>query len=467
MQETWLIRDTGNADLVLFMLGWAATPNDVRHITPPGCDVLAVCDYREMAPLQPERLARYRRIYLFAWSFGVWAAEQCCRALPLYRAVALNGTPFPVHAAHGMHPRMVRLTVQGLSRVGMEPFNTKTYGTPQPPAGPAAPRSVQENAAELQLLAERSQADSAAHIKWHAAYIAQGDEIFPPAAQRAYWESAGLGTPLPGGHYPFADPQVVLRHIDGAGIDKHRVGASFARHYSQYDHAAVVQRAMAARLHAALHAHAPQQPVQRALEIGIGTGFLTRLLAQDFPAAEWWFNDLAPEAMQWIPQGLAAAHPLPGDAEELPLPQQLDLLASSAALQWFNRPADFMAKARGSLRPGGILALTTFAHGHFHELSATTGSSLQYPTPQELSAMAAAAGFTLLHAEDWQTTLSFPSVRELLDHLRQTGVNGTATRRFSTPASLRAFGEAYARTNPSAGGTLPLTYHAALVIARA
>ena len=215
MQESWLKQDDTNPDLVIFMLGWAATPNAVLHLELPGCDVLACYDHRENAPLDPQRFARYRRIYLFAWSFGVWVAEQCCRELPLYKAVALNGTPYPVDDRWGMRLRVVLRTMQGLARVGMNPFNEKTYGGLRYiPEGPYPDRTIEEKIDELTSLAERSKADSAAHLKWDAAYIATKDEIFPPDKMRDYWHSVGLGTEFESYHYPFAHPEVVLNHID-------------------------------------------------------------------------------------------------------------------------------------------------------------------------------------------------------------------------------------------------------------
>lgn len=251
-------------------------------------------------------------------------------------------------------------------------------------------------------------------------------------------------------------------------IDKQRVGNSFARHYGQYDDAAVVQRDMADRLAAALAAHAPQLTVQRALEIGIGTGFLTRHLASRFPEAEWWFNDLTPAAFDWIPAGLSQALTLAGDAETLPYPHGLDLLASASALQWFDDiEKNFFPKAHGVMNTGGVLALATFGDRHFHELAAVTETPLHYPAPAAFADMAQRAGFSNLHTEDWETTLLFPTARDLLDHLRRTGVNGASKANISTPARLRAFEAAYRTAHPTEDGALPLTYHAVLLIAKA
>ncbi len=215
MEQTWLWRE-GSDTLVLFMLGWAATPNAVHHIPLPGCDVLACYDYRSFAPLAAADFAGYRRISLFAWSYGVWVAEQCCRELPLHRTVALNGTPFPVHAQYGMRLRVVQRSMRAMAKAGIEknPFNDGSQQGRYMPEGPYPERSIAEKIAELDHLAERSTAEAGAYLHWDAAYIADKDEIFPPAHLRAYWGSVGLGTEFSGYHYPFADPAIVLRELE-------------------------------------------------------------------------------------------------------------------------------------------------------------------------------------------------------------------------------------------------------------
>ena len=41
MQQIWLKQDEANRDLIIYMLGWAASPNAIQHIDTPGNDVLA------------------------------------------------------------------------------------------------------------------------------------------------------------------------------------------------------------------------------------------------------------------------------------------------------------------------------------------------------------------------------------------------------------------------------------------
>lgn len=214
MQQFWL-RKEGNRDLILYMLGWAATPNAINHICPAGYDVLAICNYTDIHPLPAEELGEYRRIYLFAWSFGVWVSEQACRHLPLYKAIALNGTPYPVDDRYGMRLRLVLRTMRSLARNGgSNPAAESQDAERYMPDGPYPDRDPLDKITELENLAAWSKENPTIGMKWDKAYIADKDEIFPPANMRAYWEPLGLGTPIPGYHYPFHNPDIVLRELE-------------------------------------------------------------------------------------------------------------------------------------------------------------------------------------------------------------------------------------------------------------
>lgn len=216
MQQIWLKQEASNPDLIIYMLGWASTPNAICHIDTPGCDVLACCNYTELHPFSPERFKRYRRIYLIAWSFGIWVAEQCCRTLPLYRAIAFNGTPYPVHPQWGMRLRVVLRSMRALAKNGGEnAFRCENEETPRYiPDGPYTDRTTEEKIDELMFLANSAEQQSADGLSWDKAYISDRDEIFPPAHMWEYWKTVGLGTEIKGFHYPFADPQRVLRELD-------------------------------------------------------------------------------------------------------------------------------------------------------------------------------------------------------------------------------------------------------------
>ena len=248
--------------------------------------------------------------------------------------------------------------------------------------------------------------------------------------------------------------------------DAHRVGRAFARHYGTYDEHAVVQRTIAERLDALIGQYAEERPIRRALEIGMGTGLLSRLLARRFPEAEWWFNDLVPEALCHVPNELREPHLLPGDAERISFPTKLDLIASASAIQWFDDLPHFFEEAFKALMPGALLALSSFAYGHFCELQLLTGKPLPYPTPSELSDMAERAGFTVSLCESHPQILHFATLRELLHHLRSTGVNGRSSAGIHSRQQLAKLQERYRRAFADSSELgLPLHYPPVLLLA--
>lgn len=248
--------------------------------------------------------------------------------------------------------------------------------------------------------------------------------------------------------------------------DAHRVGRAFARHYDSYERHAVVQRGVAARLDALIGQHAESTAILRALEIGMGTGFLSNLLSKRFPEAEWWFNDLVPQALDHVPRHLQHVRLLPGDAEQMSYPDELDLIASASAIQWFDDLPRFFHKAFKALAPGALLALSSFADGHFRELRLLTGRTLPYPNSSDLCRMATEAGFGVACCESHPQVLHFPSLHALLLHLRSTGVNGRSSAEIRSRRQLAALEEQYRQAFTEAPESdLPLHYEPIILLA--
>ncbi len=247
-------------------------------------------------------------------------------------------------------------------------------------------------------------------------------------------------------------------------IDKELVGQRFAKHYEDYQVSATVQRSIATTLAASLSTHCPDIVVDHALEIGMGTGFLSRRLAKLYPHAHWVFNDLVPEAQAWIPKDLAHREALIGDADSLELPIGLDLLASASALQWLRDLDAFFQRAHQALKQGGIFAFSSFGPEHMTELRQLTGAGLDYPSVPDMRSKLEAAGFTLIHQSEWSEVLSFVTARQVLEHLRLTGVNSTAAQTW-TPRKLLHFCKQYELQFRQEDGSLPLSYHPILFIA--
>lgn len=213
MKQDWLIQSPGNRNLILFMLGWGATPNSVQQLPfPEGYDVLCCYDHRSLTPLNAADFAGYERVYLFAWSFGVWVAEQNCQALPLHKAIAINGTPYPASPQYGLRLKVLLRTIRSVAALGGNPFKDESSPERYAPAGPYAEPTSRQQLEELEFLAEACQSlPEQPHLNWTRAYIATKDEIFPPDRMRAYWGEKG--TDFESYHFPFYNESIVMGEL--------------------------------------------------------------------------------------------------------------------------------------------------------------------------------------------------------------------------------------------------------------
>ncbi|WP_298448327.1 malonyl-ACP O-methyltransferase BioC [uncultured Marinobacter sp.] len=108
----------------------------------------------------------------------------------------------------------------------------------------------------------------------------------------------------------------------------------------------------------------------RVLDLGCGTGWFTRMLANLMPPGSVTGMDLSPGMIEH-----AGAHSPPGvawvvaDAEAIPLPDQsCDLIFSNLMIQWCATPARVLQECRRVLRPGGKLMISTLLEGTLKEL---------------------------------------------------------------------------------------------------
>ena len=191
---------------------------------------------------------------------------------------------------------------------------------------------------------------------------------------------------------------------------------------ASYDAEAQAQQHIAARLWALAAPHLAGGA--DVLEIGAGTGLLTRLILDAQPRSLT-LNDLyiSPQI-----QALAQEHPgtvqcREGDAEHLAFGKSHDAVLSASTVQWFADISGFFARCAGVLPKGGLLAFSSFLPGNLQEVADLTGVGLNYCSAAELQAKLA-RHFDLLAMEQGEVTLHFATPRDVLLHLRHTGVTG-------------------------------------------
>lgn len=232
-------------------------------------------------------------------------------------------------------------------------------------------------------------------------------------------------------HGPDDDPrrstwkQTVARRFDAAA--------------ASYEGAASVQGAIALELCEQVLA-LPLAPSPRVLEVGCGTGFLTRAMHPRLPGCRWIATDLSPRMVERCALRLdprIALRVMDGEWPDLP-EGRFDLVVSSMAVQWFEDVVAGLRRLRRLLGPGGWLAVTTLGSDTFEEwrrLRREAGfepAAARYPGRESLERELGAEA--TVHKRAWE--LSFPDLRGFLVHLRRTGARAAAPGRPPLPAGV-------------------------------
>ena len=238
-----------------------------------------------------------------------------------------------------------------------------------------------------------------------------------------------------------------------------RVATQFKRSLAHYNQQATVQAQMAQHLAQMLESHLPDNAPEKLLEIGCGTGLFTRELLRRYPLAHYALNDLNAEVLPHLLPLLAQINYrfLPGDAQRIPLPAAIDLIAANAAVQWFDDLPAFLRRAQRSLKDGGCLAFSTFAPGTLHEIRHLSGRGLAFLCHDAIVQLAQPQWHVLGSAQQ-RVVQRYPSALAVLRHLKHTGVNGVGNTVW-TPGQLNAFCRHYAQQFSGADDTVTLTWH--------
>jgi len=207
-----------------------------------------------------------------------------------------------------------------------------------------------------------------------------------------------------------------------------------------YDRAARVQAIAASDLADKLASlYADRRAPKRILELGCGTGILTRALRRLFPHVQITAIDLSPRMVERTRQTVPDAVFHVMDAETPTLDGPFDLICSSFCLQWFTDRQAAFRRLGQLLAPGGRIEVTTLARGSFAQWRNSCealGLPCGFPDYPTLGTLQAEWPTTL--RGQWRiTTLSDPvgSARQFLLDLKAIGA--TAPRTGSTPLPAR------------------------------
>lgn len=450
------LKREGNDRLILIFAGWSTGASFYSGIDRQGWDVAVASGYSDLA-FDTDALKCYATVYVFAWSLGVWAAGRVLPKSMVTHAVAVNGTPYPCHDTLGIPQAIFHGTMENLDERNLRKFRRRMA------ADSNQWREIEEKISgiaddidllksELGFIArENASATSVSAFEWSRVYISDNDRIIPPANQLNAWRMNGAGEviTLPGAH--FRDLSTIIRSTIQ---DTAKVGKRFEAATPTYDEAATAQRRIASRLTELLRSHKPGAG-GRMLEIGPGTGILTGLMAEL----------LRPAAIDYVelyevePRGLAAEErAFTADAEQwiARSVNSYDYIVSASTLQWMVNLRRFLRDASERLRPGGMLACSTFVCGNLAELNPARPYGLLYHTEEQIREMATEC-FGEVETATEDIRLTFPTAREALMHLKYTGVGGSSRSQEGLQRLLAAI---------TASGTPQLTYRPLYLLCR-
>lgn len=210
-----------------------------------------------------------------------------------------------------------------------------------------------------------------------------------------------------------------------------------------YDQQARIQARIAEKLALGFIRIPPKEKLS-GLELGCGTGFLSRLWLTHLPQTQLLLSDIAPAMIlraQANLQSCAAMNPpkfIVMDAEAPCLNASFDLIAASMVFQWFHH-AENIANLLNLLAPSGRLLFATLGPDTFQEWRLLCENHQipcglhHYPNADFWYALANKQGLSLeLTEEHIQET--YPSTRDFLKRLKAIGAETPAPSHQPAPA---------------------------------
>jgi len=259
----------------------------------------------------------------------------------------------------------------------------------------------------------------------------------------------------------------VAEDEDAFRLDRGRLRAAFDRASAGYDAAARLQARVSSELLERLGALRLAPRV--VLDLGSGTGRVTRELKRCYPRALVIALDLAPGMLRE-----ARRHQRPwrrfarvcGDALRLPLAAaSVDLVFSSLVLQWCEPLEQALAEVRRVLKPEGFFAFSTFGPDTLKELRAAwaQADSLthvnRFLDMHDVGDRCALSGLAEPVLDVDRIELVYPDTLTLMRDLKAIGAHNVTAGRPRTllgAARLRRMSEAYEAFRR--GDALPATY---------
>lgn len=225
----------------------------------------------------------------------------------------------------------------------------------------------------------------------------------------------------------------------------------FSKASKSYDEISVIQREVADELYVRIK---PLDPKSRILDVGIGTGYLSRKMISEYPDLRVSGIDLAMGMLGICRQKIPGAQLVQSDAKYLPFKERsFDLVVSNLAYQWVKDIKQALLSARSVLKDRSRIYFSVFTDNTLQELrevifelSRERPRSIgRLPSKSYLGQILREASFKHIKIEVEPKKQYYNNLRELLSWLKNIGANRYWAENLYGGLSARNFIESIAK----------------------
>ena len=248
-------------------------------------------------------------------------------------------------------------------------------------------------------------------------------------------------------------------------IDKNLVKKNFSKGAKTYDDYAHIQKYMADKLAGLIESECDEKSI---LEIGCGTGYLSRRILEHFPNSNIDLLDISENMLDKTKENLgdfSNINYILADVETYKFNKKYDLIVSNAVLQWIENPDELFKKLKKMLSENGKIMFATFGKDTYKELTNSFNEidpNCQYSQnflSLEDFVEICEKGYSVLYTKEEYKLEEYSNVLEFLRGIKKIGANCALPNKRKLSKDKVKLLESTYRKNYSVGNGIYATNH--------